>query len=111
MEATEQTKQDYIGKKANNSVSESGFVLFKEVIAKYGHIIFNHALAEEFSCFKKYLNQGRKVFITERRENPINHKDIVVVIIHKLAWELQDFLVTAGVEMQKVNTHILMKIY
>ena len=45
-EATEQMKQDWIGKKANNSVSESGFEVFKESIVKPGRIIFDHALAE-----------------------------------------------------------------
>ena len=45
-EATEHMKQYGINKKANNSVSESGFEVFKESIVKPGRIIFDHALAE-----------------------------------------------------------------
>ena len=39
--ATEQMKQDGIGKKSNNSLSASGFAVFKELIAKSGRIIFD----------------------------------------------------------------------
>ena len=42
-EAIEHIKQYGIGKKANNSVSESDFKVFKESISKFGRIRFDHA--------------------------------------------------------------------
>ena len=81
---------------------ESGFVVFKESIAKPGSIIFDHVLTEELSCFNKNLNQDHKYLITGRRTNIINQKYIAAVLLHKLSEELWYFLVTAGLENAKI---------
>ena len=90
-----------IGKKSNNSVSDGGFLVFKESIAKSGHIIFYHASKEASSRFNKKINQGRESFITGRRTNNIIHKDIVVGLFNNMPEELRYCLVTAGVENSK----------
>ena len=74
LEATEHIKQDVIGKKDNNSLSEIGFEVFKELVSKSRSIRFNHALAESLYFFDKHVNRGHKDFITSRNIYPINHK-------------------------------------
>ena len=46
LEATEHMKQYDICKKTINSVSDSGFTVLKELIAKSGRIIYDRSSAE-----------------------------------------------------------------
>ena len=102
LEYKDNMNQYSIGKKANTSVLDIGFVVFWKSIAKYSHIRFDHASTESRYCFNKHMNQGHEAFITGRRTHPIKQKDIVVGLLHKLLEELRECLVNAGVENEKI---------